>query len=378
MTRAIVYIVIAASLGISACVIIASNSRDLEITNAFVSGQILKIAATREGVARNLKVRKGDRIKQGDLLFSIVASEDSNIDLMTEHLRAAISQELDRCMELSVAETELGRQRLELEFAESQKKSFSILSKSNAIPRNQVDSNKLAVEVLSVSLEQARRNLEYKRHLNRVPIMQRSSTRLASEDLKEGYRKRDLGNIYAPYSGYVYEVLVYPGGYVEAGQNAIVLVPDTEFVIEANVLETQLSEFRSGTAVRIIPDTLGVAGALNGVIHSTTPAVSAAFSPFPRNNSDSTWIKVSQRVPVLIKVEDIGGQKAALPLGSSVKVIVSGRTPAKPPKPSEESAPAARVQPENAWEMEYEEKVRAVFESEIRDVPKPLLRSCNR
>lgn len=374
MIRAIVYVILAASLGISACVIVANNARDLEITNAFVSGQILKISATRNGVARNLKVRKGDRVQQGDLLFSIAAPEDSNIDLMTEHLRAAISEELDKCMEMSVAETELSRQSLELEYAENQKKSFNILSRSNAIPRNQVDSNKLAVDVLSASLEQARRNLEYKRHLNRVPIMQRSSTRLAAEQLRGGYLKRDLGNIYAPFSGYIYEVLVYPGGYVEAGQDSIVLVPDTELVIEANVLETQLAEFKSGTAVRIIPDTLGASATLKGVIHSITPAVSAAFSPFPRNNSDSTWIKVSQRVPVLIKVEDVGDRKATLPLGSSVKVIVSEQAPTGPHKPPSEAKPAASPAQENAWEAQYEEKVRTVFEGEIRNVPKELLR----
>jgi membrane fusion protein (multidrug efflux system) len=378
MTKAIVYILLAASLGISACVIVANNSSDLEITNAFVSGQILKISATRNGVARNLKVSKGDRVEQGDLLFTIDAPEDSNIDLMTEHLRAAIAEELERCMQMSVAETDLSRQGLELEFAENQKKSFNILSKTNAIPRNQVDSNKLAVEVLSATLEQARRNLEYKRHQNRVPIMQRSSTRLAAERLREGYVKRDLGNIYAPYSGYIYEVLVYPGGYVEAGQNSLVLVPDTELIIEANVLETQLSEFRSGTVVRIVPDTLGAAGTLKGVIHSTTPAVSAAFSPFPRNNSDSTWIKVSQRVPVLIKVEDFGEQKSALPLGSSVKVIVSGRAPAKAQTLSAQSAPAARARTENAWEAEYDQKVSGIFVGETRGVPKELLKACNR
>ncbi len=378
MTKGIVYWVLAASLGVSACVIVGSNSRDLEISNAFVSGQILKIAATRDGVAGNLTVRKGDRVQQGDLLFSIAAPEDSNIDLMSESLRAAIAEELDRCMEMSVAQTELGRQTLELEFAENQKKSFSILSQTNAIPRNQVDSNRLAVDVLSASLQQAQRNLDYKRHQNRVPIMQRSGTRLAAEHLREGYLKRSLGKIYAPYSAYIYEVLVYPGGYVEAGQNAMVLVPDTDLVIEANVLETQLAEFRSGAAVRIIPDTLGAAGTLQGVIHSTTPAVSAAFSPFPRNNSDSTWIKVSQRVPVLIKVEDVGEQKSTLPLGSSVKVVVSSREPVKVSKPNIPAVLPAQMPPENVWEAEYELKVRTLFEGETRNMPRELLKTCNR
>jgi membrane fusion protein (multidrug efflux system) len=59
---------------------------------------------------------------------------------------------------------------------------------------------------------------------------------------------------------------------------------------------------------------------LKGHIHSIVPSTAASFSPIPRNNMDSNWIKVSQRIPVLVEIDE--KDKSLLPIGSSSKLHV--------------------------------------------------------
>ena len=73
--------------------------------------------------------------------------------------------------------------------------------------------------------------------------------------------------------------------------------------ITANFKETQLKEIRPGQHAEIRSD-IYPDHVFHGVVQSVSGGSGAAFSLLPPQNATGNWVKVTQRVPVRIKVED--------------------------------------------------------------------------
>jgi membrane fusion protein, multidrug efflux system len=92
------------------------------------------------------------------------------------------------------------------------------------------------------------------------------------------------------------------GQFVTAGSMAMALVVSGNVWIEANFTETDLTYMHPGQPVVIRIDTYpGVTW--RGTVDSLSPATSAEFSVIPAQNATGNWVKVTQRVPVRIKLD---------------------------------------------------------------------------
>lgn len=91
------------------------------------------------------------------------------------------------------------------------------------------------------------------------------------------------------------------GQFVEAGQSIAMFVPDEMWVV-ANFKETQLSQMRPGQLVEMTIDAYPD-HRLQGRIASVQPGSGTAFSLLPAENATGNYVKVTQRVPVKIIVD---------------------------------------------------------------------------
>jgi membrane fusion protein (multidrug efflux system) len=135
-------------------------------------------------------------------------------------------------------------------------------------------------------------------------------------ELNLGYTK-----ILAPIDGFVTKEAVATGDYVQIGQALMSLVPPRVWVI-ANFKETQLRSMRPGQAATISVDAYeGVP--LHGHVDSIQAGSGAAFSLLPPENATGNYVKVVQRVPVKIVLDDQQGLQRVLGPGMSVVPTVS-------------------------------------------------------
>lgn len=102
-------------------------------------------------------------------------------------------------------------------------------------------------------------------------------------------------------SGRVVQLSGAKGQFVEAGQSIAMFVPDEMWVV-ANFKETQLSLMRPGQPVELTIDAYPNR-VLHGKIASVQPGSGTAFSLLPAENATGNYVKVTQRVPVKITVE---------------------------------------------------------------------------
>ena len=128
--------------------------------------------------------------------------------------------------------------------------------------------------------------------------------------------------IYAPVSGYVAQRSVQLGNSVQAGQQLMTVLPLHDLWIDANFKESQLHHIRIGQPVTVTTDLYGSDVTYHGKVVGLGAGTGSVFSLLPAQNATGNWIKVVQRVPVRIALENRELDKHPLRIGLSSDVTV--------------------------------------------------------
>src|SRR6185437_10176253 len=115
------------------------------------------------------------------------------------------------------------------------------------------------------------------------------------------------------------------GQYAQAGTNLSMFVPDKLWVT-ANYKETQLDRMRPGEPVNIEIDAYPER-AFHGHVASVQPGSGPAFSLLPPENATGNYVKIVQRVPVKVILEN---PPTDVSLGPGMSAVPSVRVDASP------------------------------------------------
>jgi membrane fusion protein (multidrug efflux system) len=128
--------------------------------------------------------------------------------------------------------------------------------------------------------------------------------------------------IVAPVSGEVNKTVVV-GLNVQPGQQLLTVVPLDQVWVTANFKETQLRHMRVGQKATIHVDSTG--RTLKGHVDSIAGATGPLFSLLPPENATGNYVKIVQRVPVKIVLEQGENRDRQLRPGMNVVPDVSLR-----------------------------------------------------
>ncbi|MBM7046337.1 HlyD family secretion protein [Rhizobium lusitanum] len=123
--------------------------------------------------------------------------------------------------------------------------------------------------------------------------------------------------------GRVAQLSASDGQYVQTGSNLAMFVPDKLWVT-ANFKETQLDQMRPGQPVTLTIDAYG-GRTIYGHVASVQPGSGTAFSLLPAENATGNYVKIVQRVPVKIELDDVPSD---VTLGPGMSVVPTVRTDA--------------------------------------------------
>ncbi len=133
---------------------------------------------------------------------------------------------------------------------------------------------------------------------NAAAAVQLAKANLTQAQLNLGYTK-----IVAPTNGWVTNLSLRAGNVVPADQAVFIIVSNEEFWVDANFKETQLAKIHPGQFADVIFDTYPDKH-FKGVVESVSSGSGSAFSLLPPQNATGNWVKVTQRVPVRIRIID--------------------------------------------------------------------------
>ena len=125
-------------------------------------------------------------------------------------------------------------------------------------------------------------------------------------------------DVFAEIDGVVTRREVNPGNNVVAGQSLMAIRSLTDIWVDANFKETELSDLRIGQPVDLHVDMYGSGHVFKGRVSGFTIGTGSTLALLPPENATGNFVKVVQRLPVRIDLQDYDPDKAPLFIGSSV------------------------------------------------------------
>jgi membrane fusion protein (multidrug efflux system) len=109
------------------------------------------------------------------------------------------------------------------------------------------------------------------------------------------------------------------GDYIAASTPAFALISDHDLWVEANFKEVQLTHMRAGQIASVELDTYP-GKRFRAKVASVSPGTGSQFSVLPPENATGNWVKVVQRLPVRLEIENAG---SAYPLQAGLSANVT-------------------------------------------------------
>ncbi len=240
--------------------------------DAFIDVHFVSVAPKIAGHVAAVHVDDNQLVKKGDVLVEI---DPSDFQVALAQARANLAKD-----KATLIQANANEERAQDLFT---KKVISTQERDTNVATS--ESSKASVEANEAAVEQAQLNL--------------------------GYAK-----IKAPIDGYVTKKAVTTGDYVQVGQALMSLVPPRVWVI-ANFKETQLRSMRPGQPATVSIDAYQELK-LHGHVDSIQAGSGAAFTLLPPENATGNYVKVVQRVPVKIVLDDQQNLQRVLGPGMSV------------------------------------------------------------
>ena len=126
----------------------------------------------------------------------------------------------------------------------------------------------------------------------------------------------------APETGYVAQRQVEVGQRVTPGTPLLAIIPLNQIWVDANYKEEELRYVRIGQPVSLRSDFYGDSVKYAGHVTGLDPSTGAAFSLLPPDEGSGNWIKIVQRVPVRIVLDEKQLETFPLRIGLSMRVTV--------------------------------------------------------
>jgi membrane fusion protein (multidrug efflux system) len=149
----------------------------------------------------------------------------------------------------------------------------------------------------------------------------------AKRDLIQAQLDLRYCDVVAEIDGVVTRRNVNPGNNVQAGQNLMALRSLNEIWVDANFKETQLRDLRIGQSVDLYVDMYGGRQVFKGRISGFTMGTGSTLALLPAQNATGNFVKVVQRLPVRIDLQDYDPNQNTLFIGTSVVPYVDLKTP---------------------------------------------------
>ena len=162
-----------------------------------------------------------------------------------------------------------------------------------------------------------------------APAVKQAEARLKSAKRELAQAELDLRycDIVAEIDGVITRRNVNAGDYVQTGQNLMAVRSLSDIWIDANFKETQLRDLRIGQAVDLYVDMYGGGHVFKGRIAGFTMGTGSTLALLPAQNATGNFIKVVQRLPVRIELQEYAPEAEPLFIGTSVVPYVNIKEP---------------------------------------------------
>lgn len=285
----------------------ASGGRFAETEDAYVKANITTVSAPLPGRVIEVLARDNQAVEAGTLLFRLypqpyeIAMERAKARMEVIRTEIAALRAEYKSILLKADETRERIQYLKRQLERQNKLREYGMSRGDQFDEAVLNLG-VAQRELATTNESANRvlanlngdpNLAAEKH----PRYIEAKTALDDEKLN-----LERTRIVAPAAGIVSNMKLRTGEFADRGAPLFSLLESGQPWIEANFKETQLAHMEVGQRASIVSD-IYPDEKWTGKVTAIAPATGAEFAVLPPQNATGNWVKVVQRIPVIVQLD---------------------------------------------------------------------------
>jgi membrane fusion protein, multidrug efflux system len=295
--------------------------------DAYVDGSVSLVSSRIPGTVARLYVMENWGVKAGDLLLTLDPRDYQVRVAQAEAQLARARQSVDELYaQLQAAESGVNLAGSQLRETQLDYNRAKALREQNVVSTQFYDQATTALRVAGADQDLAEHQLQQARaalggdivdhaRYDR-PIVQQAQAVLDGAKLDLSYTE-----IRSPIAGVITRKNVHVGNRIQPGEPLMALVPVDRLYVTANFKETQLTDVRVGQPADIRAD-IYPGFVYRGHVDSISVGTGAAFALLPPENATGNWVKVVQRVPVKVVLNEPQPPDKLLRMGLSVDVTL--------------------------------------------------------
>ena len=302
--------------------------------DAFVEAHVPAVAPQVSGRVEQLLVEDNQEVTQGQVLLEIDPRDyEAALSQAQANLAASRSRLAQAKAQFAVDQAKAEEEHADLAAVEAQ----AAYAETNLARLEAIGDDGVSQDQIDVGQTQLRSTAaDVQVELNKISaaeaqaLLSKASVVTAEADVKQNeaaVQQAELNlsytKILAPESGYVTHRTVEQGSYIQPGQALLAIVPRQVWIV-ANFKETQLTHMRPGQPVTVHVDAYPQLK-FTGHVDSIQSGSGANFSLFPPENATGNYVKVVQRVPVKIVLDEVSDASVVIGPGMSVEPKVRVR-----------------------------------------------------
>ena len=296
-------------------------------SDAYIQSYVVQVAPQVEGRVVDIYVDNNRFVEQGDRLFSL---DPRPYEYQAEQQRAELvqaGQQVDQLKsDILAAEQVVKGSRADLSYANKRYNDLLPLAEKNYIAKLELDqaidevSSKKAILNKSIAeYERTKQALEYTLDGEYALIRQMES--------ELAYYEYQLAQttVYASVDGFVTNLQLISGSYVDVGDAVLTLVDDDNWWVVANFRENSVGRIFPGQkaeiSIAMYPGRI-----FRAEVESSDWGVSAGqgipSGDLPVVLNPENWFSLSQRFPVRLRITNLNEEEHPLRIGGSASVAV--------------------------------------------------------
>jgi membrane fusion protein, multidrug efflux system len=299
--------------------------------NAFVAADTTEVSPQIDGYVVEVLVADNQRVEPGQILIRLddanakaaLAQAEANLASVTAAVGNVDARAIQEQAMIASRAAAVSQAQAQADLARQQVDRYGTLAEQGWVSQQRIQTERASARTAQASVAEAQAALVAEQRtagvLGSTRTQSVAAVEVARAQVEQARIALDRTVIRAPVGGVVGARGVRVGQYVRPGGQILSIVPLGDAYVVANFKETQMDRLRLGQAVEISADAFP-GQHLTGHVDSFAPATGSEFALIPIENATGNFTKITQRVPVRIRIDHASA--AALRPGLSVEVKV--------------------------------------------------------
>ncbi|MBC9812047.1 HlyD family secretion protein [Crocinitomicaceae bacterium CZZ-1] len=303
--------------------------------NAQIDADIIPIRTAISGYVKEVHFTDNQPVKKGQLLITVDETEfltkvaqaeaalenaKANLDAVKNNANASRENALASVFSTETSQSSINSAKARLTKVQEDYKRVQNMYKEKAATKAEWDNATAELEVAQAQYDSALKMLKVSQSQSAgsqsqamgqeaMVSLAQAMIRQREAELNLAKTQLDYATIEAPCDGIVTKRSIEVGQFITTGSPVCSVIDNTNLWITANFKETQIEHMQIGQPVTIKIDAfpkLKIKGKLNSFVGAT----GAKFSLLPPDNATGNFVKIVQRVPVKITIDQLSEKEA--------------------------------------------------------------------